>query len=231
MGLLGAGAAGLLATRSSLARARAIPPPRIDEAAPGNVGEEHAILAGGQFWGVQGVFQHVLGVTTALAGYAGGDGGGSDYETVASGTTGHAQSVDVYFDPRRISYGHILQIFFSVVHDPTQLDRQGPDVGTAYRSAIFPKNAEQERIARAYIAQLDQAHVFRAPIVTQIEPDREFYVADDGQQDYMWLNPTERYIAVNALPKVQDLRRLFPGRYRANPALAMARGDTRNHRP
>jgi peptide-methionine (S)-S-oxide reductase len=229
MGLLSAGVAG--STRPSLARGRAVPAPRVDEASPGNVGEEQAILAGGQFWGVQGVFQHVVGVTTALAGYAGGDGGSSDYETVASGSTGHAQSVDVYFDPRRISYGHVLQVFFSVVHDPTQLDRQGPDVGTAYRSAIFPKNAEQERVARAYIAQLDQAHVFRAPIATRIEPDREFYVADDGQQDYMWLNPTEPYIAVNALPKVADLRRLLPARYRANPALAMARGDTRHHRP
>jgi peptide-methionine (S)-S-oxide reductase len=227
---LAATAAGLAVTRSAAGRARMIPPPRVDEEDVDGEPQE-AVLAGGSFWGVQGVFQHVRGVTTALCGYAGGDVASPNDEMVSSGTTGHAQAVDVYFVSREISYGHILQIFFSVVHDPTQLNRQGPEVGTQYRSAIFARGDEQERIARAYVAQLDQAHVFRAPIVTQIDRDRDFYPADDGQQDYMWLNPRDPYIVRNAQPKVADLRRLFPGRYHANPALVMARGDTRNHRP
>jgi peptide-methionine (S)-S-oxide reductase len=230
MAVLGASAAGFVVTRSAAGRARAIPPPRVDEEDVDGEPEE-AVLAGGSFWGVQGVFQHVRGVGSAICGYAGGDVASPNDEMVSSGTTGHAEAVAVHFESRLIRYGRILQIFFSVVHDPTQLNRQGPEVGTQYRSAIFPQNTEQERIARAYVAQLEQAHVFRAPIVTQIDPDREFYPADDGQQDYMWLNPRDPYIARNAQPKVADLRRLFPGRYRANPALVMARGDTRNHRP
>jgi peptide-methionine (S)-S-oxide reductase len=221
---LGAGAAGLVVTRSSSGAGREIPAPAVDEATPGSAEPEHAVLAGGCFWGVQGVYQHVDGVMTALAGYAGGNLANPDYETVSSGTTGHAESVDITFDPRRISYGRILQIFFSVAHDPTELNRQGPDVGTQYRSAIFPKNAEQERIARAYIAQLNEAHVFRAPIVTQVELNRPFTVAEDYHQDYMTLHPMQPYIAINDLPKVEDLRRLFPQRYRADPQLVRRQG-------
>ncbi|MCL2429882.1 MAG: peptide-methionine (S)-S-oxide reductase MsrA, partial [Alphaproteobacteria bacterium] len=180
---------------------------------------EVAVLAGGCFWGVQGVFQHVDGVSSAVSGYAGGEQKTAHYQMVGSGTTGHAESVRITFDPGKISYGRILQIYFSVAHDPTQLNRQGPDVGTEYRSAIFPASAEQARIAKAYIAQLNQARVYTAAIVTRIEPDREFYAAEDYHQDYMTLHPAQPYIAYNDLPKIEDLKRLFPDRYRADPVL------------
>jgi peptide-methionine (S)-S-oxide reductase len=198
--------------------ARAVPAAAVD-IQPGQSNSAVVVLAGGCFWGVQGVFQHVTGVTSAVSGYAGGDKKTAEYETVSTGATGHAESVQVTFDPRQVSYGRLLQIFFSVVHDPTQLNRQGPDTGTQYRSAIFPANDEQARVAKAYIAQLDQAHVFKRPIVTTIEAGRAFYRAEDYHQDFLTRNPTYPYIAINDLPKVDDLKRLFPDVYRAAPVL------------
>jgi len=194
----------------------------LDEPADPQATSEVAVLAGGCFWGIQGVFQHVDGVTGAVSGYAGGAAEAARYETVSTGTTGHAESVRITFDPRRISYGRILQIFFSVAHDPTELDRQGPDTGTQYRSAIFPANPQQARIAEAYIAQLSQAHVFAAPIVTRIEPGRNFYLAEDYHQDFLARNPNYLYIMVYDLPKLENLKRLFPDLYRAAPVLVAA---------
>jgi peptide-methionine (S)-S-oxide reductase len=198
--------------------AHALPAPAVD-APPGQATSAVVVLAGGCFWGVQGVFQHVKGVTGAVSGYAGGDKKTAEYETVSTGRTGHAESVQVTFDPRQISYGRLLQIFFSVVHDPTELNRQGPDTGTQYRSAIFPSNAEQADVAKAYSAQLDQAHAFKKAIVTRIEPDRTFYPAENYHQDFLTRNPTYPYIAINDLPKIEDLKRLFPDLYRAAPVL------------
>jgi peptide-methionine (S)-S-oxide reductase len=198
--------------------AHALPAPAVD-APPGQATSAVVVLAGGCFWGVQAVFQHVKGVTSAVSGYAGGDKKAAQYEIVSSGTTGHAESVQVTFDPRQISYGRLLQIFFSVVHDPTELNRQGPDTGTQYRSAIFSTNAEQSSIAKAYIAQLDQARAFKKAIVTRIEPDRTFYPAEGYHQDFLTRNPTYPYIVINDLPKIEDLKRLFPDRYRAAPVL------------
>ncbi len=198
--------------------ARALPPPTIDAPA-GQATSAVAVLAGGCFWGVQGVFQHVKGVTGAVSGYAGGDQNNANYETVSLGRTRHAESVQVMFDPRQISFGRLLQIFFSVAHDPTELNRQGPDTGTQYRSAIFPANAEQADIARAYIAQLNQAHSFKKSIVTTIEPDRAFYPAEAYHQDFLTRNPTYPYIVINDLPKIGDLKRFFPDLYRAAPVL------------
>jgi peptide-methionine (S)-S-oxide reductase len=195
-----------------------LPLPAVD-ALPGQSTSAVVVLAGGCFWGVQGVFQHVKGVTNAVSGYAGGEQKTAQYETVGSGRTGHAESVQVTYDPRQISYGRLLQIFFSVVHDPTQLNRQGPDSGTQYRSAIFPINAEQADVAKAYIAQLDQMHVFKKPIVTKIEPDHAFYPAEKYHQDFLTRNPKYPYIVVNDLPKVEDLKRFFTELYRASPVL------------
>jgi peptide-methionine (S)-S-oxide reductase len=212
---------GMQAVPSAAEEARAIPAPALDEPA-GQATSEVAVFAGGCFWGVQGVFQHVDGVTSAVSGYAGGDKATAEYETVSTGSTGHAESVRVTFDPRKISYGRLLQIFFSVAHDPTELNRQGPDTGTQYRSAIFPTTIDQARIAKAYIAQLDQAHVFNAAIVTRIEPDRIFYPAESYHQDYLTRNPTSPYIAYNDLPKIANLKQLYPQVYRANPVLVSA---------
>ena len=209
-------------TRSSAEGARPIPAPVLDETGTPLPSSEVAILAGGCFWGVQGVFQHVEGVIGAVSGYAGGTADTAHYEIVSGGATGHAESVQLTFDPRRISYGHVLQIYFSVAHDPTELDRQGPDVGTQYRSAIFPTSPEQGRIAAAYIAQLDRAHVFDAKIVTRIEPGRQFYPAEAYHQDYLTRHPTQPYIAINDLPKIDDLKRLFPAFYRTAPVLVAA---------
>lgn len=181
-----------------------------------------AVLAGGCFWGVQGVFQHVRGVTRALSGYAGGEQATAQYDSVASGRTGHAETVQVTFDPGVISYDRILQIYFSVAHDPTQLNRQGPDVGTQYRSAIFPVDAEQARIAREYIAQLDQAKVFRKAIATKIEPERKFYIAESYHQDFVERNPHYPYVVVNDLPKIDGLKKIFPADYQAEPRLVRA---------
>ena len=212
---------GLTALQSSAEIAHVIPAPAVDEAA-GTQPSEVAVIAGGCFWGVQGVFQHVNGVTNAVSGYAGGEKRTAQYEKVGSGSTGHAESVRITFDPRKISYGQILRIYFSVAHDPTQLNRQGPDVGTQYRSAIFPANAEQARIAKAYIAQLNQVRVYNAAIATKIEPDREFFPAEDYHQDFMTRHPSHPYIVYNDLPKIDDLKRLFPDAYRPDPVLVAA---------
>lgn len=198
-----------------------IPAPAVDEQ-PGPRTSEVAILAGGCFWGVQGVYQHVDGVTSAVSGYAGGEADTAHYRVVGSGTTGHAESVQITFDPSKISYGKILQIYFSVAHDPTQLNYQGPDMGTQYRSAIFPTSDEQASVAMAYIAQLDQAHVFGDSIVTTIEPGHAFYPAEDYHQDFLALNPTYPYIVINDLPKIANLKRIFPELYRDDPVLVMA---------
>ncbi len=205
------------------ARAVVVPPPAADET-PGGASSEVAVLAGGCFWGVQGVFQHVDGVTRAVSGYAGGEQKTADYESVSTGRTGHAESVRVTFDPRKISYGRLLQIFFSVAHDPTQLNRQGPDRGTQYRSAVFPADAEQARVAKAYIAQLTQARVFSGPVVTTIEPDRPFYPAEAYHQDYLTLNPNNPYIMMHDLPKIEYLKQAFPLLYRATPTLVATSG-------
>ncbi len=220
--LLGAGIA-LRGLPSAAEAARVIPAPALDEPAAAATSEV-AVLAGGCFWGVQGVFQHVDGVTGAVSGYAGGAKDTAQYETVSSGTTGHAESVQITFDPHRVSYGRILQIYFSVAHDPTELDRQGPDSGTQYRSAIFPQNPQQARIAAAYIAQLDRAHAFPAAIVTKIEPGRQFFPAEAYHQNYLTLHPAEPYIAINDMPKLTELKRLFPDVYRASPVLVAAVG-------
>jgi len=177
------------------------------------------VLAGGCFWGVQGVFQHVEGVTRAVSGYAGGHAANATYNAVVTGRTGHAEAVKVTFDPHQISVGEILRIYFSVAHDPTQFNRQGPDVGPQYRSAIFPQNEEQADIAKAYIAQLNAARVYHAAIVTKIEPGKPFYPAEDYHQDYMTRHPAQPYIVINDLPKIEHLKRLFPTRFRARPRL------------
>jgi len=203
--------------------ARTVPIPLVD-VPPGGSTSALAVLAGGCFWGVQGVFQHVKGVTSAVSGYAGGEKKTADYETVGGGRSGHAETVQVTYDPRQISFGRILQIFFSVAHDPTQLNRQGPDTGPQYRSAIFPMSsvsAVQAEVAAAYIAQLNQAHVFKKPIVTKIEPDRVFYPAEAYHQDYLVRNPRAPYIVVNDLPKVADLKQIFPELYREQPVLVL----------
>ncbi len=186
-----------------------IPAPAIDMPAPAGGGTQVAVLAGGCFWGIQGVFQHVEGVVSAVSGYAGGKAATAHYDEVGSGDTGHAESVQITYDPNKISYGKLLQVFFSAAHDPTQLNRQGPDEGTQYRTAIFPQDEEQGRIARAYIAQLDQAHVFAAPIATKVEPGQSFYRAETYHQDYLTLHPTQPYIVFNDLPKIENLKRLF----------------------
>jgi peptide-methionine (S)-S-oxide reductase len=199
-------------------RARSLPSPAVD-VPPGQATSAVAVVAGGCFWGVQGVYQHVKGVTSAISGYAGGEKKAADYEAVSTSRTGHAESVQVTYDPRQISYGRLLQVFFAVVHDPTELDRQGPDTGPQYRSAIFPANAEQADVARAYVAQLDQAHAFKKPIVTRIEPGRAFYPAEKYHQDFLTRNPSYPYIAINDLPKIEDLKRVFADMYRAAPVL------------
>jgi peptide-methionine (S)-S-oxide reductase len=203
-------------------KAVVIPPPAAGEATA-QQSSEVAVLAGGCFWGVQGVFQHVKGVTGATSGYAGGQKNTASYETVGGGGSGHAEAVQITFDPRQISYGRVLQIFFSVAHDPTQLNRQGPDVGSQYRSAIFPVNAEQEKVARAYIEQLNQARVFRAAIATKIEAGRSFYAAEDYHQDYLTRNPRNPYIVINDLPKIAELKKVFPDIYRDVPVLVGSR--------
>ncbi len=198
--------------------AHVVPPPAIDEPAAQGASEV-AVVAGGCFWGVQGVFQHVKGVSDAISGYDGGEASTAHYDMTSRGDTGHAESVRITYDPREISYGRILQIYFSVAHDPTELNRQGPDEGTQYRSAIFPANDQQARIAKAYIDQLNQAHAFNAAIVTKIEPGRTFFPAEDYHQDFLARNPTYPYIVFNDLPKIENLKRMFPDVYRADPVL------------
>jgi len=201
-----------------------LPAPAHDAAAPAGAGLQTVVLAGGCFWGVQAVYQHTKGVTSAVSGYAGGDKSTAQYEIVGSGKTGHAESVQVTFDPHQISYGKILQIYFSVAHNPTELNYQGPDYGTQYRSAVFYANDEQKRIAESYIAELDKAHVFKEPIVTRLEPLQGFYPAEDYHQDFAVLHPSYPYIVFNDAPKVENLKRLFADYYRATPVTVMAAG-------
>ena len=197
-------------------------PRRLPEAATRSAeppGPRVAVFAGGCFWGVQGVFQHVRGVTSAVSGYAGGTRAEADYRTVSGGGTGHAEAVSVTYDPAAIRYDELLRIFFSVALDPTQVDRQGPDAGRQYRSALFPQDADQARVARAYIAQLDGAKTYGRPVATRIEPGAAFYPAEGYHQDFMASHPGHPYIAANDAPKLEALRALFPERTAAQPVL------------
>jgi len=193
-----------------------IPAPVVDQ--PKSTGAlQTAVLAGGCFWGVQGVFQHVKGVRKVLSGYAGGDKSTAQYEKVSTGSTGHAESVQITFDPAQVTYGKLLQIYFSVAHDPTQLNRQGPDTGTQYRSAIFYSDDAQKRIAQSYIDQLNKSKVFRSAIVTRLDPLTGFYAAEDYHQDFLVNNPRYPYIVVHDLPKIKNLKLLFPQEYVERP--------------
>ena len=194
-----------------------IPAPAADVKASDGI--QTVVVAGGCFWGVQGVFQHTAGVVNAVSGYAGGSKSTADYSTVSTGTSGHAESVEVKYDPKKISYGKILQIFFSVAHDPTQLNRQGPDSGTQYRSAIFTTNDEQKKVTEAYIAQLNAAKVYSKPIVTKVGPLEGFYPAEAYHQDYLTLHPNQPYIAYNDIPKVENLKKIFAENYIEKPTL------------
>jgi peptide-methionine (S)-S-oxide reductase len=194
-----------------------VPPPAMDQ--PVSAKTEKIVLAGGCFWGVQGVYQHMNGVINAVSGYSGGKKGTANYELVSGGRTGHAESVEITFDPKVVSLGKILQVYFSVAHNPTELNRQGPDTGTQYRSAIFTTNADQDKMAKAYIAQLDKAKVYSDPIVTQVSSLEGFYPAEAYHQDYATINPTQPYIVYNDLPKIENLSKLFPKDYREKPVL------------
>ncbi len=199
-----------------------IPPPATVQATPGGSGLQTVILAGGCFWGMQAVFEHTKGVTQAVSGYSGGKKETAHYEMVSTERTGHAESVSVTYDPQQISYGKILQIYFSVAHNPTELNRQGPDSGPSYRSAIFYADDAQKKAAEAYIAELDKVHVFSAPIVTKLEPLNGFFPAEDYHQDFAVTHPTYPYIVYNDAPKVENLKRLFPDYYRDTPVTVMA---------
>jgi peptide-methionine (S)-S-oxide reductase len=205
---------GLIACGAGMARSSpvALPDPRID--VPAASKEQTAVFAGGCFWGVEAVFDHVKGVKQAISGYAGGSSNTAEYETVSTGTTGHAESVKVVYDPAKISYGQLLKVYFSVAHDPTQLNRQSPDVGTQYRSEIFTTSADQQRVAKAYIAQLTTAKAFTAPIVTRVEALQGFYPAEAYHQHYLSLHPDEPYIVYNDAPKLVHLKQLFPALYK-----------------
>ncbi|HEY0106644.1 MAG TPA: peptide-methionine (S)-S-oxide reductase MsrA [Rhizomicrobium sp.] len=199
-----------------------IPAPAFDAAKTGAPASETAVLAGGCFWGLQGVFEHVKGVTKVVAGYSGGARATAIYELVGTETTGHAESVQITFDPRIVSYGDLLQVYFSVAHDPTELNRQGPDTGSSYRSEVFFTSPAQEKIARAYVAQLGAAHVYDAPIVTRLEPLKGFYQAEGYHQDFLIHNPTYPYIVYNDLPKIDALKRVLPALYREKPVMLAA---------
>ena len=221
---LGAAALGALAIAAfAVAPSRAaedaviIPAPAVDAQASGGI--QTVVIAGGCFWGVQGVFQHTAGVVNAVSGYSGGNKSTADYTLVSTGTTGHAEAVEIRYDPKKISYGKILQIFFSVVHDPTQLNRQGPDSGTQYRSAIFTTNDEQKKVAETYIAQLNAAKVFKKPIVTKVGSLEGFFAAEAYHQDYLTLHPNQPYIAYNDIPKVENLKKIFAENYIEKPTL------------
>jgi peptide-methionine (S)-S-oxide reductase len=200
-------------------RALQVPVPASDVVTAIGGASETAVLAGGCFWGVQGVFQHVHGVTNAVSGYAGGNANSADYESVGSGSTGHAEAVRISYDPKIVSYGRLLQIYFSVAHDPTELNRQGPDSGTQYRSTIFPANAEQARVARSYIEQINRSKTFGRDLATTVEPAKVFYPAENYHQDFLTENPKNSYIIINDLPKIGELKRLFPTAYSASPVL------------
>ncbi|WP_242453526.1 peptide-methionine (S)-S-oxide reductase MsrA [Mycolicibacterium sp. P9-64] len=209
---------------SAASEATAVPAPDVDEPAA-TVSSETAVLAGGCFWGVQGVFQHVKGVTSAESGYAGGEAQTANYETVSTGDTGHAESVRITYDPHLVSFGELLRIYFSVVQDPTELNRQGPDTGTQYRSTIFAQDDTQRRVAESYIAQLNKAAVFPAQIVTTVSPKAEFFPAEQYHQDFLNSNPTYPYIEINDMPKVNALKQHFPDVYRDQPVLMLASGQ------
>jgi peptide-methionine (S)-S-oxide reductase len=202
-----------MATASCGGAALPVPPPAVDSAS-GTAAPQTAVLAGGCFWGVDAVFKHVKGVSKVVSGYAGGSASTAHYETVGTGRTGHAESVEITYDPAQITYGRLLRIFFSVAHDPTELNRQGPDVGTQYRSAIFYATDDQKRVAEAYIAQLNQAKVFRHAVVTEVAPLKGFYAAEAYHQNYLALNPDNPYIIYNDLPKLGQLKKQFPELYR-----------------
>ncbi|MEN5344162.1 peptide-methionine (S)-S-oxide reductase MsrA [Achromobacter mucicolens] len=220
-------AGGLLISSATPAAERAfiIPPPAADQAASAaaTATQEKAVIAGGCFWGVQAVFQHVKGVSNAVSGYAGGQAGTANYNAVGSGRTGHAEAVEITYDPRQISYGQLLQIYFSVAHDPTQLNRQGPDHGTQYRSAVFPANDSQRKVAEAYIAQLNKTGAYPKALATTIEPLQAFYPAEDYHQDYLVRNPNSLYIVINDVPKVENLAKTFPDWWRDKPVLVGAK--------
>ncbi|MEF3366316.1 peptide-methionine (S)-S-oxide reductase MsrA [Methylocystis sp. 9N] len=201
-------------------RAVSLPAPAYDPA-PATQGPQKLVVAGGCFWGVQGVFQRVRGVTRAVSGYAGGETETARYDKVSRGDSGHAESVEITYDPKEVTLGELLRVYFSVAHDPTQLNRQGPDTGTQYRSAIFVTSPEEEKIARDYIAQLSGAKAFAAPIVTRLEPLKAFYPAEAYHQDYLIRHPEQPYVAYNDLPKIDNLKRLFPALYRDRPALTL----------
>ena len=222
-GMAAAAALALAVLPTSAETARRLPAPVADETAAATT-PSTAVFAGGCFWGVQGVFQHVDGVTSAVSGYAGGDEATAQYEKVGRGWTGHAEAVRIIYDPRKVSFGTLMQIYFSVAHDPTELNRQGPDVGTQYRSTIFAGDDEQARLAKAYIDQLDAAGLFGKKIETTIERGKPFYAAEGHHQDYLTLHPAQPYIAIHDLPKIENLKRLFPDRYRAEPTLVSRTG-------
>jgi peptide-methionine (S)-S-oxide reductase len=205
-----------LGARPPAAPNAVMPKPAVDAPLATGKSQQTAVFAGGCFWGVQGVFEHTKGVISATSGYSGGFVKEPSYESVSTGLTGHAESVSVVYDPSQISYGQLLMVYFSVAHDPTQLNRQGPDTGSQYRSSIFYTSEEQKRIAEAYVAQLTASQVYSRPIVTKIVAFAAFYPAEDYHQDYLKNHPDDPYIAMNDLPKLDDLKRQFPDLYRPN---------------
>ena len=214
--LAGFAASVLLLGRLSVAREVAVPVPDpvVDQAPVKSAQAETAVFAGGCFWGVEAVFRHVKGVQSAVSGYAGGTTVAPSYEQVSSGRTGHAETVSVRYDPTQVSYGQLLKVFMSVAHNPTELNRQGPDHGTQYRSVIFYTSADQQRVAQAYIAQLNAAKVYPAPVVTELVPLKVFYPAESYHQDYLAHHSYEPYVAYNDVPKLEELKKLYPERYR-----------------
>jgi peptide-methionine (S)-S-oxide reductase len=202
---------------------KVIPAPAVDTPAAEAKGSETAVLAGGCFWGLQGMFEHVEGVKRVVAGYSGGSKETAHYEMVGTERTGHAESVEITFDPKKVSYGQLLQLFFAVAHDPTELNYQGPDHGTSYRSEVFYQSATQQRVAEAYVAQLTQAKVFDGPIATRIEAEKGFFPAEDYHQDFLIHNPHYPYIMINDLPKIDALKRVYPALYRPTPVTVSGR--------
>ena len=219
VGMISIFLAGAMACQAGSGASGAVPAPAVDQQKAATAAKQTATVAGGCFWGIQAVFQHVKGVLSATSGYAGGTVKNPDYETVSSGRTGHAESVEIVYDPSQVTYGELLRVFFSVAHDPTELNRQGPDEGTQYRSAIFYGNDEQKRIAEAYIAQLEQAKVYKHKIVTQVVALQAFYPAEKYHQNYASLHPNDGYIVYNDAPKVANLKQMFPDVYRDKPVL------------
>jgi peptide-methionine (S)-S-oxide reductase len=217
------GALAILITQAACAAEAPVAIPAAATDLPKAAGpEQTAVLSGGCFWGVQGVFEHLGGVRRVISGYAGGERSSASYETVSTGSTGHAESVQITFDPSKVSYGEILQVFFSVAHDPTQLNRQGPDTGTQYRSEIWYANDSQKKVADAYIAQLGKTGAFHSAIVTRVDPLKGFYPAEGYHQDYLLHNPSNPYIAFNDLPKIRNFQRLLPTLYRDKPVTVAA---------